>query len=169
MWQKRLNAYSQIGYKVATTQCDAVRRLSGNVIYDTGSFVPVMRTDILNARNEITIVSPFVRKRRVCEVLKWLREPLARGVRLKIHTRAHSACKQDDIAIARECIGDLSAAGCEVFERENIHQKFALIDRRIVWYGSVNFLSFGTAEESVMRLEAPEIANELELSLLPKK
>jgi phosphatidylserine/phosphatidylglycerophosphate/cardiolipin synthase-like enzyme len=49
--------------------------------------------------------------------------------------------------------------------RSNIHQKFAIIDQRIVWYGSINLLSFGNAEESVMRLESPNIAHELIKSL----
>ncbi len=36
-----------------------------------------------------------------------------------------------------------------------------IIYGRISWYGSVNILSFGKAEESVMRLESCEIAGEL--------
>jgi hypothetical protein len=35
------------------------------------------------------------------------------------------------------------------------------MDQKIVWYGSINLLSFGSAEESIMRLESPNIANEL--------
>jgi len=43
----------------------------------------------------------------------------------------------------------------------NIHQKFAVLDQKIVWYGSINLLSYGSAEESMMRLENPNIAFEL--------
>ncbi|MDR3326811.1 MAG: hypothetical protein LBT04_01535 [Prevotellaceae bacterium] len=35
------------------------------------------------------------------------------------------------------------------------------IDDRIVWYGSINLLSFGSSEESIMRLDSREIAVEL--------
>ena len=41
------------------------------------------------------------------------------------------------------------------------HPQFTVIDGTIFWYGSVNVLSFGKAEESVMRLESREIAGEL--------
>ena len=41
------------------------------------------------------------------------------------------------------------------------YQKFTVIDGTISRYGSVNILSFGKAEESVMRLESREIAGEL--------
>jgi hypothetical protein len=37
-----------------------------------------------------------------------------------------------------------------------------IIDNRIVWYGSINLLSYGSAEESIMRLESSELATELE-------
>jgi phosphatidylserine/phosphatidylglycerophosphate/cardiolipin synthase-like enzyme len=55
----------------------------------------------------------------------------------------------------------LQHAGVNVVFRSNIHQKFALIDQKVVWYGSINLLSFGSAEESIMRLESPNIASEL--------
>jgi phosphatidylserine/phosphatidylglycerophosphate/cardiolipin synthase-like enzyme len=55
----------------------------------------------------------------------------------------------------------LKEAGVILVFRSNIHQKFAVIDQKIVWYGSINLLSFGSAKESVMRLESPNIANEL--------
>jgi len=55
----------------------------------------------------------------------------------------------------------LQHAGVNVVFRSNIHQKFAIIDHKVVWYGSINLLSFGSAEESIMRLESPNIAGEL--------
>jgi hypothetical protein len=36
-----------------------------------------------------------------------------------------------------------------------------VIDQNIVWYGSINLLSYGSAEESIMRFENMEIAGEL--------
>ncbi len=61
----------------------------------------------------------------------------------------------------------LKKAGVQVVFQPNIHQKFAVIDQRLVWYGSINLLSFGNAEESMMRLESSNIANELLNTVLP--
>lgn len=36
-----------------------------------------------------------------------------------------------------------------------------VMDQKNVWYGSINLLSFGNAEESIIRLESLNIANEL--------
>ncbi len=44
----------------------------------------------------------------------------------------------------------------------SIHQKFAVMDQKTVWYGSINLLSYGNgAQESIMRIESDSIANEL--------
>lgn len=56
-------------------------------------------------------------------------------------------------------------AGVALIFKSGIHQKFAIIDRRIVWYGSVNLLGYGHSEETLMRLESPSIAAELLKSL----
>ena len=45
--------------------------------------------------------------------------------------------------------------------KSNIHQKFAIMDQKVVWYGSINYLSYGNAEESVMRIESAHIASAL--------
>jgi hypothetical protein len=55
----------------------------------------------------------------------------------------------------------LCGKGIHVVLKSNIHQKFAIIDQKVVWYGSINFLSYGNAQESIMRIESPNIANEL--------
>jgi len=59
------------------------------------------------------------------------------------------------------CMNMLNNCGITVKTKDRIHQKFAVIDQRLVWYGSVNLLSYGTSEESVMRIESVDIAGEL--------
>ena len=50
---------------------------------------------------------------------------------------------------------------CSLIFQSDIHQKYAIIDDRIVWYGSINLLSFGSSQESMMRLVSGSIAHEL--------
>ena len=61
----------------------------------------------------------------------------------------------------RENIAYLEGYGVHVSCRSGFHQKYTVLDQETVWYGSVNFLSFGAAEESIMRLESIEIAGQL--------
>ena len=50
----------------------------------------------------------------------------------------------------------------EGFDYPRLDTLFILIDNRLVWYGSINLLSYGSSEESIMRLESRELAAELE-------
>ena len=44
---------------------------------------------------------------------------------------------------------------------EETCQHFAVIDEKIVWYGSMNLLSRDDVEDNIMRLESREVAEEL--------
>lgn len=83
------------------------------------------------------------------------------GSRITVITRPETDYKLKDSHTLKGIIDSIKNSGVNVVMKSNIHQKFAIIDQRIVWYGSINLLSFGNAEESVMRLDSPNIAYEL--------
>ena len=62
---------------------------------------------------------------------------------------------------AQTAIRMLEGQQVKVICQEGIHQKFAVIDDSIVWYGSINLLSFGASKESIMRLLSSSIARVL--------
>lgn len=76
-------------------------------------------------------------------------------------TRPIEDFKDKDVITLQGALNLLEDAGVSIVYRSNIHQKFAVMDQKVVWYGSINLLSFGSAEESIMRLESPNIAYEL--------
>ena len=156
MYHKRLNGYAQIGYKAlsAHNQPDKI-----NMIYDVNSFVPIMKNDFTEAKKEILIVSPFLRKKRTDTILEWLKEPLQAGVSITVVTRPPESYKEPEWI--KECIEYLQSS-VTVVQKPNIHQKYIIIDNRLVWYGSINLLSYRSSEESIMRLESKELAGELE-------
>ncbi|MBS5618194.1 MAG: hypothetical protein KHW90_07285 [Clostridiales bacterium] len=43
----------------------------------------------------------------------------------------------------------LKAQGCSLIPRSGIHQKYAIIDEHIVWYGSINLFNFGSSREDL--------------------
>ena len=59
------------------------------------------------------------------------------------------------------CIELLNQNNITVKTKSKIHQKFAIIDRKIVWYDSINLLSYGKSEEIIMRIDSVDIVNEL--------
>jgi phosphatidylserine/phosphatidylglycerophosphate/cardiolipin synthase-like enzyme len=91
--------------------------------------------------------------------LEWLQEPLHAGISITVITRPAESYK--DWERIRECIERLKSL-VAVIQKSNIHQKFTIIDNRLIWYGSINLLSYGNSEESMMRLDSRELAAELE-------
>jgi phosphatidylserine/phosphatidylglycerophosphate/cardiolipin synthase-like enzyme len=55
-------------------------------------------------------------------------------------------------------IGSLRDAGVKVVLEQGLHRRFAVIDRRIVWYGSVNPLGYNGREDNIMRLDGTGVA-----------
>ncbi|MHB8830219.1 MAG: phospholipase D-like domain-containing protein [Syntrophales bacterium] len=84
-----------------------------------------------------------------------------REVKVVVVARPASDSREKDRASLEEALSLLHGAGVGVVLKSSIHQKFTIFDQKIVWYGSINLLSFGRSEESIMRLENPGIADEL--------
>ena len=83
------------------------------------------------------------------------------GVKVTVVTRPPEDFKERDRDTVYECAERLRKNGVNVKYKSDFHQKFTVIDQSVVWYGSVNFLSFGTHEESIMRFENADIAGQL--------
>jgi len=158
MYHRRLSGYASIGYKIKS---DAISEEAGNIIFDKDNFQTVYSSDILNASKEITIVSPFITKKRTIQMSADLQQSIQNGVAITIVTRPEEEYKPKDIFSWNESIAILKNTGATLLFKPNIHQKFAIIDQKIVWYGSINLLSFGTSEESMMRLVSGNVAYEL--------
>lgn len=158
MYEKRLKGYAAIGYS-AKSESKPIEAI--NSIYNNNNFLTVFSNDVFTAKNEIIIVSPFVSKRRLSQMLKLLMIAIKNCVNIKVITRPKTDFKGKNIFNLEEMHETMKVSGIAVILKSNIHQKFAIIDEKIVWYGSINLLSYGSAEESIMRLESINIANEL--------
>ena len=162
MYQKRLKSYASIGYQTKSIENTLN---SPNIIYDGKNFLPVYYNDINNATNEIVIVSPFMRKNRIKQFIKILSPIAAKNIFVTVITRPPEDFNEAEHMSIVENISTLKNAGITVNLKSEFHQKFTIIDNATIWYGSVNFLSFGSHEESIMRFESTDIATELLESL----
>ncbi len=170
MYNRRLSGYSSIGYKVKGETFTNQKPSDENVdiIFDKSNFLPVFLKDILNVTSEILIVSPFITKKRTQQMIKELDFAIANKANITIVTRPASDFTNKDLSSWKDAIEHLKTAGIHLVFKSNIHQKFAIFDQKIVWYGSINLLSYGSAEESMMRIESTKIAYEL-IGSLEKK
>jgi len=166
MYQKRLKGYASMGYRI---KGENLASAPPEIIFDQNNFLPVFRNDILCAQKEILIVSPFLRKRRTAQMIEDLMPAVSKQVSVNVITRPSTDFAPRDQAPFRNGLDLFDGTSIKVVHRSNIHQKFAVMDRKIVWYGSVNLLSFGSAQESLMRIESANIARELEKTIDPTR
>ena len=158
MYQKRLTGYASMGYKAKS---EDIMSASLDIIFDKDSFLPVFNNDLARAKKEVLIVSPFVRKRRSMQMIQHLRIALDKGIRAIVVTRPVETFKTRDRVTLQRVLEMLKNNDISVVFKSNIHQKFAIMDQKTVWYGSINLMSYGGAQESIMRIESSNIANEL--------
>ncbi|MDD2647191.1 MAG: phospholipase D-like domain-containing protein [Eubacteriales bacterium] len=161
MYHKRLKGYSSIGYHVAAEHQSAV--VGSDIIYDQNTFQERFLHDLDQSRKSIVIVSPYVTMRRI----RWLEttfcKTMERRVLISVITRPANSFQGRSGENAQAAIDHLTKSGITVRCHEAIHQKYAIIDDMIVWYGSINLLSFGTSQESIMRLSSGSVARALRI------
>ena len=158
MYGKRLREYAAIGYQ---TRVENFPDSPTNIIFDKNNFFPVYLRDIENASTSVTIVSPFVSQKRMLQMMAYFQTILRKQVRVTIMTRHAEDFSAGKKEVLQDVFAMAEAAGIKLIQKSNIHQKFAVIDDYITWYGSINLLSFGSSEESIMRLQSSSIAYEL--------
>jgi phosphatidylserine/phosphatidylglycerophosphate/cardiolipin synthase-like enzyme len=158
MYGKRLKGYSAIGYKA---KVENISDSPTDIIFDEQSFFSVYLSDIENASKHVMIVSPFVTKKRVTQMMGYFENILKKQVKITIVTRPVNDFNENKKRTLENIFSILTDAGVNILFKSNIHQKFAVIDEKIIWYGSINLLSFGYSTESIMRLTSGNISYEL--------
>jgi superfamily II DNA or RNA helicase len=158
MYGKRLKGYASIGYMA---KADNIADSPTEIIFNKQNFFPVYLNDIDTANEHILIVSPFMTQKRILQVMDHFREKIDNHVKVSILTRPAEEFQEEKRGLLNDMVILLQHAGINVLLKPGIHQKFAIIDHKIVWFGSINLLSFGHSEESIMRLVSNSIAYEL--------
>lgn len=157
MYHKRLRGYSELGYCVKVSEQD----LAASRIYSARDYLIPFTSDLSDAAKEILIVSPFLKEFQIRSMLPTLEKATAAGVAVTICTRPPENCPPAQSSSVTRSITLL--AGCEVTveTKEDIQHRCAVIDRSIVWYGNINFLSYSAKDANALWFESPDIAGEL--------
>ena len=160
MYAKRLRAYRQIGYTLRPSVSETERPEQG-FIFDIDTYQTPYQEDLLHAQKGIIICSPSLRRRKVEEFLQLIQPVQERGVAVTVITWQMDDDKYGSSDARAAILERLRVSGIELCTIENLSEHFAIIDKSIVWYGSLNFLGKEDVEDSLMRIENPKAAEEL--------
>jgi phosphatidylserine/phosphatidylglycerophosphate/cardiolipin synthase-like enzyme len=132
-----------------------------STLHDQNTFYPSFQHDLKNCSSELIIESPFITTRRTNEMLPLLRKLVKRGVRVYINTRDPSEHDPEYAVQAYDAVYRLQALGATVLYTAKHHRKLAIIDRQIIWEGSLNILSHSNSCEIMRKINSPALAQQL--------
>ena len=165
MYGKRMRAYKQIGYRIFQKEYSAGKEGQG-FIFDIDSYIEPFHRDLINAKKDIIISSPWLRAGKIKEIIRLLQSVQERGVRVIILTWKMDSEKYGSSDARAYLLDELRNAGFYLRLLEDLVEHFSIIDKKILWYGSVNFLGKEDVEDNLMRVINPKAAEELlELTL----
>lgn len=159
MYHKRMKTYKQIGFEIRTDVQET--SASSNVIFDCSNYRNIFEKDLVAAQKEIIISSPGISKRKAEQYAEVLGKMTDKEVHVVILTLPVGKYGEAYRRRAADNLTVLKNEGIEVLEQPYCREHFAVIDRRICWYGSMNLLSNEKEEDNLIRLEDSEVAEEL--------
>jgi hypothetical protein len=132
-------------------------------LYTERNFYSAFFADLRKSTREIIIVSPFLTANRAQQFFNLFRSKVSEGIEVRVFTRSLKEQQGDMFHQADMVFEELKRSGVQVVERRGLHQKFAFIDRKIAWEGSLNILSQseGRSTEHMRRLPFPKTCEEL--------
>ena len=131
-------------------------------LFDEKTFYRAFLADLEASKSEVIIESPFITSERMKKVYPSLCRLINRSVRVYVVTRDPREHSEGYDEQSEKEIQALEALGVQVFLCVgNHHRKLAIIDREILWEGSLNILSQIKSREFMRRLEGGGFAGDL--------
>ena len=131
-------------------------------LFDERTFYKKFLKDLTQCTREIIIESPYITSERTEQFIPIFKELLSKGVKIYIITRdpkEHSEVLelQAELEIRRFEVMGVQVLLCT----GNHHRKLAILDRSVLWEGSLNILSQTYSREIMRRIYEEKSALEM--------
>ena len=134
---------------------------SSNLHTETIFYEHLIR-DLKRAKKEVIIESPFLTYKRALELSPVFMKLLQKGIKIIVTTRYPEEHSGNLRVQADITIPYLARLGVEVrLLPHRLHRKLAIIDRKILWEGSLNILSQNRSSEIMRRIESRKSASQM--------
>lgn len=130
-------------------------------LYDQDSFDKQFLRDIKRARKSVVIECPFIRLARINELTPIFAKLRQKRVTVVVNTKPPEEHDYEFEMQALAAIEKLQDLGVKILYTTKHHRKIAIIDREILYEGSLNILSFYDSCEIMRRTESAHEAESL--------
>jgi phosphatidylserine/phosphatidylglycerophosphate/cardiolipin synthase-like enzyme len=131
-------------------------------LFDEKTFYQAFIRDLENCKEEVVIESPFITAERTKPLIPLFGRLLAKGVKIYVMTRDPKEHNENMEYQSEEMISYFENMGIQVLLCiGNHHRKLAILDRKILWEGSLNILSQTYSREIMRRIENKDLSLEM--------
>ena len=158
MYRKRLKGYAAIGYKTINTAQptlfdhinDIPSSVVENQIFNGSTFYRPYTSDLTKAKRSIVISSPKLYRTEQNPLVTLLKELAQQGIEILITTAAEN-----------EQTAFIQSKGLSVKVKPKLSLYTTIIDKEVVWYGSINTLGYASKDDNMIKVTDIYLANEL--------
>lgn len=158
MYRKRLKGYAALGYKTINTAQptlfdhinDITSSIAENQIFNGSTFYRPYTSDLTKAKRSIVISSPKLYRTEQNPLVTLLKELTQQGIEILITT-----------AVENEQTAFIQSKGLSVKVKPKLSLYTTIIDKEVVWYGSINTLGYASKDDNMIKVTDIYLANEL--------
>lgn len=135
--------------------------MNNSSLFDNNTFYKAFEQDLSRAKQSVIIESPFITSRRMEHLLPQLIKIRRKGVSVVINTRSPEEHNQEYAVQAENAVAAMQDIGIKVLYTVKHHRKLAIIDKEILWEGSLNILSQGDSCEVMRRSVSASLSRQM--------
>lgn len=136
--------------------------MNNSSLYDEKTFYQTFLKDLENCKEEVIIESPYVTSQRMRTFDRIFQKLLKRGVKIYVITRDPQEHDEFMEPQSESEIHNFEVLGINTLLcTGNHHRKLAILDRKILWEGSLNILSQAYSREIMRRIPEEKFAKEM--------
>ena len=137
-------------------------QLFNSKLFDEKTFYQSFIKDLKDCQHEVIIESPYITNARSYPFRLIFQKLLDKGVKIYVVTRTPNEHEENMAVQAEGEIAEYEIMGVQVLMcLGNHHRKLAILDRKILWEGSLNILSQSYSREIMRRIEGKELAMQM--------
>lgn len=131
-------------------------------LHDEKTFYKAFLRDLEACKEEVIIESPFITTDRMKTLKPTFERLVIKGIRVYVITRDPEEHSNGYEIQSEEEIRYFEVLGVQVLLcLGNHHRKLAILDRKVLWEGSLNILSQSHSREIMRRIENKELTLEM--------
>ena len=150
MYKRRLKGYSSVGYQIKSNAPMDLFNESHSVIFNGHTYQSEFFKDLFQAKRSVVISATklwFAKHSPVFDILKDL---LVRGVEVVTVIKSNQEKEEQ-----------LKGTGASIRVNDSLAIDVAIIDKSLIWYGSVNYLGYNTDENNAIRIYDSTLAENI--------